>query len=90
MNVLIFYYFDFSPLFEYFISIAIYVISTATLKFHFNSLHSHPGSHTFYTSSQVSLIFTLIPGNWISIPLLAFLPLFSIFLSPVYHFDFYR
>ena len=38
LNVLIFYYFDFTPLFEFIISLLLYVISTAISNF----LHRFP------------------------------------------------
>ena len=92
--MLIFYYFDFSALFEFIISIAILShfyrytwVSTLT------PCIATLIPHIFCFSTQIPRIPTLISRTRIPILFVVFLPLFSAFpsfRSPIPHFGFYR
>ena len=78
----IYYYFDFSPLFEFIIFIAILChlyryTSVSTLIPCISTLIPH----IFCISTQIPRIPTLIPHTHFSIPFLLFPPLFSTFPS---------
>ena len=93
-NMLILYYFDFCPLFEFIISITIlcnfyHYTYVSTLISYISTLIPL----IFHIVTQILYLPTLIPCIGILVPFLAFPPLLSAFPSvhfPILHFDFYR
>ena len=85
--MLILYYFDFCPLFEFIISI------TILCHFYRYTYVSTLIPLIFHISTQILCLPTLIPCIRILVPFLAFPPLLSAFPSvhsPILHFDFCR
>ena len=92
--MLILYYFDFCPLFEFIISITI--LCNFYHYTYVSTLISYIGTLIpliFHIVTQILYLPTLIPCIGILVPFLAFPPLLSAFSSvhfPILHFDFYR